>query len=120
MTSFVWLEGQPVSEAVQAYLESYLPDMPDRSSAEVNLDALAWMERISRSLTAGWVFTIDYGYTSRESVAIPGWNPDELPPPRPRSEDVLSGPGDRDITAHICFTAIEEHGKRLGFETARL
>jgi SAM-dependent MidA family methyltransferase len=116
--SFVWVEGQPVSEAIQAYLELYLPDMPDRSSAEVNLDALEWMERISRSLTAGWVFTIDYGYTSRESVRFPDGT---LMSYRRHaaSVDVLSGPGDRDITAHLCFTAIEEHGKRLGFETAR-
>ncbi|MFN7993702.1 MAG: SAM-dependent methyltransferase [Bryobacteraceae bacterium] len=37
-------------------------------------------------------------------------------------EDVLDGPGERDITAHVCFTALEEHGakaglKRLRFET---
>jgi len=35
------------------------------------------------------------------------------------SEDVLSDPGDRDITAHVCFTALEEHGKKLGLEKVR-
>ena len=115
---FTWVDGEPVTGPVQDYVQRYLPDFPDRGSAEVNLDALEWMERISRSLTSGWVFTIDYGYTSRESRRFPDGT---LMSYRRHaaSEDVLSGPGDRDITAHVCFTAIEEHGKRLGLETAR-
>ena len=35
------------------------------------------------------------------------------------NEDVLTDPGSRDITSHVCFTAIEEHGKRLGLDTVR-
>jgi SAM-dependent MidA family methyltransferase len=34
-------------------------------------------------------------------------------------EDVLDDPGARDITAHIPFTALQEHGARLGLETVR-
>ena len=30
------------------------------------------------------------------------------------SEDVLADPGNRDITAHVNFTALEERGKELG------
>jgi SAM-dependent MidA family methyltransferase len=36
------------------------------------------------------------------------------------SEDVLRDPGERDITAHVCFTALEEHGRRCGLEPVRL
>jgi SAM-dependent MidA family methyltransferase len=33
-------------------------------------------------------------------------------------EDVLSDPGGRDITAHVCFTALEGHGfQTVRFET---
>ena len=32
---------------------------------------------------------------------------------------MLADPGERDITAHVCFTALEEHGKKLGLETVR-
>jgi SAM-dependent MidA family methyltransferase len=34
-------------------------------------------------------------------------------------EDVLADPGARDITAHVPFTALQEHGARLGLETVR-
>jgi SAM-dependent MidA family methyltransferase len=115
---FAWVDGEPVTGAVRDYIERYFPDLPDRSSAEVSLDALEWVERISRSLESGWVFTIDYGYTTRESLRFPDGT---LMSYRRHtaSEDVLSGPGERDITAHVCFTAIEEQGKRHGLDTAR-
>ena len=38
---------------------------------EVNLEALDWMERIAGALAAGFVLTIDYGYTRAESVRFP-------------------------------------------------
>jgi SAM-dependent MidA family methyltransferase len=32
--------------------------------------------------------------------------------------DVLESPGERDITAHVDFTALQEHGERVGLETS--
>jgi len=34
-------------------------------------------------------------------------------------ENVLEEPGERDITAHVCFTALEEHGRRCGLAPVR-
>ena len=115
---FVWVDGEPVSGEIRDYVERYFPDSPDRSSAEVNLDALRWIERISRSLESGFVFTIDYGYTAAESKRFPAGT---LMSYRRHaaSEDALAEPGERDITAHVCFTALEEHGRTVGLETAR-
>ena len=86
---------------------------------EVNLDALAWLERIARALEAGFVFTIDYGYTRAESVRFPRGT---LMSYRRHQadEDVLDDPGARDITAHVAFTALEEHGARLGLRDGAL
>ncbi len=115
---FVWVEGEPVSGEIRNYVDRYFPDCPDRSSAEVNLEALRWMERIAPRLDSGYVFTIDYGYTAAESKRFPAGT---LMRYRRHiaSEDVLLDPGERDITAHVCFTALEERGKKLGFETVR-
>jgi SAM-dependent MidA family methyltransferase len=115
---FVWVNGDRVAGEIREYVDRHFPDSPDRSSAEVNLDALRWMERIARSLQSGYVFTIDYGYTATESKRFPAGT---LMSYRRHtvSEDVLSDPGDRDITAHVCFTALEEHGKKLGLEKVR-
>ena len=32
-------------------------------------------------------------------------------------DDVLKDPGEQDITAHVCFSALEEFGKKVGLET---
>ncbi len=114
---FLWVEGDPVSPEIREYVERYFPDSSERSSAEVNLDAVRWMERISRSLESGYVFTIDYGYTAREAKRFPEGT---LMSYRRHaaSEDVLADPGERDITAHVCFPALEGHGLRtVRFET---
>jgi SAM-dependent MidA family methyltransferase len=114
---FLWIDGPPVTPEIRDYIERYLPDSPGRTSAEVNLDALRWMERISRRLESGYVFTIDYGYTAAESKRFPAGT---LMSYRRHQthEDVLADPGSRDITSHVCFTALEGHGfQTVGLET---
>jgi SAM-dependent MidA family methyltransferase len=32
-------------------------------------------------------------------------------------DDVLKNPGEQDITAHVCFTALEQYGNEIGLET---
>ncbi|MBI1789643.1 MAG: SAM-dependent methyltransferase [Acidobacteria bacterium] len=111
--TFGWADGEAVNEEIAEYLAKYLPG--ERTSAEVNLDALRWMDRIARSLERGYVLTIDYGYTSKESVRFPDGT---LMSYRRHtaSEDVLADPGLRDITAHVCFSALRD---QPGLETVR-
>lgn len=115
---FAWAAGPPAREEVAGYLRRYFPPPTEGALFEVNLDALAWLERIARALEAGFVFTIDYGYTRAESVRFPRG---ALMSYRRHQadEDVLNDPGAKDITAHVSFTALEEHGARLGLETVR-
>jgi SAM-dependent MidA family methyltransferase len=115
---FVWVPGPPVREEVADYLRRYFPPPTEGALFEVNLDALAWLDRIAHALEAGYVFTIDYGYTRAESVRFPRGS---LMSYRRHhaDEDVLRDPGERDITAHVPFTALQEHGARLGLETVR-
>jgi SAM-dependent MidA family methyltransferase len=116
---FVWVDGEPVRSALLDYVERYFPDSPDRISAEVNLEALEWIGRVARCLERGYVLTIDYGYTARESKRFPDGTLMSYRRHAP-SPDVLLGPGERDITAHVCFTALEEHGKLHGWKAAPL
>lgn len=115
---FVWVTGPPARAAAADYLRRYFPPPQEGALYEVNLDALAWLERIARALETGFVWTIDYGYTRAESVRFPRGT---LMSYRRHQagEDVLDDPGAKDITAHVCFTALEEHGARLGLETVR-
>ncbi|HTQ54005.1 MAG TPA: SAM-dependent methyltransferase [Bryobacteraceae bacterium] len=115
---FVWTEGGPAREEVAAYLQQYFPPPVEGNRYEVNLAAQDWMERIARALTAGFVLTIDYGYTRAESARFPRGTLMSYRRHQAR-EDVLDDPGGQDITAHVCFTALQEHGAHLGLETVR-
>jgi SAM-dependent MidA family methyltransferase len=110
---FVWIAGDPVSPQIEEYWRKFCPTA---SVFEANLGALEWIDRIARSLAAGFHFTIDYGYVSPEHIRFPQGT---LMSYRRHSaaEDVLSDPGERDITAHVPFTALQEHGTRCGLET---
>jgi len=116
---FAWVEGGTVTPEAAAYVERYLAPSEEGDLVEINLEALAWTERIARSLDRGFLFTIDYGYTRRERARFPQGT---LMSYRRHTalEDVLADPGERDITAHVPFTALEEHGKQCGLDPAPL
>jgi SAM-dependent MidA family methyltransferase len=116
---FAWVDGDPVEGEVESHLQRYAPSPKEGDLVEVNLEALRWIEEIARRLRSGYVFTIDYGYTTREAVRF---RQGTLMSYRRHtaSEDVLAGPGERDITAHVCFSALEDHGELHGLETVRL
>ena len=110
---FAWELGVEARTEVEEHLRQYYPPAEAGNWYEANLDALAWMERIARSLTAGYVLTIDYGFRRAEAVRFPmgtlmGYRKHTA------REDVLEEPGARDITAHVNFSALEEHGVRRG------
>jgi SAM-dependent MidA family methyltransferase len=113
---FVWIEGSEIASEAASYVGRYLSPLEEGGLAEVNLEALRWIERIAQSLERGFVLTIDYGYTRRERARFPQGTLMSYQQHR-ASEDVLTGPGERDITAHVCFTALEEHARACGLET---
>ncbi len=115
---FVWVEAEPVDPPTAAYLERYHPSLEEGGRAEVNLRAFGWVEEIARRLERGYLLVIDYGYTTRESARFPAGT---LMSYRRHAalEDVLADPGEQDITAHVCFTALEEHAAARGFRRVR-
>lgn len=115
---FGWCDGGPVGEELDVYFRRYFPQPEEEAVYEASLDALQWMERIAASLAAGFVLSIDYGYTRRESVRFPqgtlmGYRRHTA------RESVLEEPGMRDITAHVNFSALQEHGEACGLLTLR-
>jgi len=116
---FGWVEGAPLGGEPAEYLTRFAAGLEEGAWIEINLAALGWLDQIAARLERGWVFTIDYGYTARELVRFPRGT---LMSYRRHaaSEDVLSAPGERDITAHVNFTALQDHGALGGLRTARL
>jgi SAM-dependent MidA family methyltransferase len=115
---FTWVTGEPVRQEIVDYLVRYLPPPIEGAIFEASLKALTWVERIAHALEAGFLFTIDYGYTRAEAARFPRGT--LMSYHRHQAfEDVLDNPGTRDITAHVCFTALQEHGATHGLQTVR-
>ncbi|MGQ9633278.1 MAG: class I SAM-dependent methyltransferase [Bryobacteraceae bacterium] len=115
---FRWTEGPPLSGEHADYAERYLREAAEGAWVEIGLEALRWLERIAERLETGYVFTIDYGYTSRE---LARFSYGTLMSYRRHTarEDVLLDPGEQDITAHAAFSALQLHGERIGLRTLR-
>jgi SAM-dependent MidA family methyltransferase len=116
---FVWTEGDLASPELTAYLRRFFPPPAEGNCYEANLEALNWIGRIGRALRSGWVLSIDYGYTRAEAVRFPRGT---LMSYRlhTASEVVLADAGDRDITAHVNFSALTARGEECGMRTERL
>ncbi len=117
---------EPSSEEVANYLDTYkIPwsNYDDGWRAEINLDALRWMQRSAQVLNSistsrkqrGFLLTIDYGdkaralYTrERQRGTLACYFQHQL------TERPLVRPGEQDITAHVNFSALIDEGRRQG------
>ena len=90
----------------------------NQTIAELHDASFLWIKRIARHLERGFVLTIDYGYTTRETLRFPQGTLMSYHA-HTASDDVLSAPGERDITSHVPFDALREAGEAAGLETVR-
>ena len=85
---------------------------------EINLEASAWLESLSRAIERGFLVTIDYG-----DIAAHLYGPDRAGGTlrsfyRHRLVDSpLERIGEQDITSSVNFTALIESGRDFGLET---
>ncbi len=106
------------SDALRRYFDDLGLLPGDGSFAEVNLDAVAWIDRVAASLRRGYVLTFDYGYEA-EALYAP-WRRDGTLLCFYR-QDASSDPyqriGRQDITASVDFTTLRRAGERAGLLT---
>jgi SAM-dependent MidA family methyltransferase len=89
--------------------------------AEVNLEALQWVEKAANSLDRGFVLTLDYGHEAAELYAP--WRTDGTLLCFYRhnpSTDPYARIGRQDMTAHVDFTSIRRAGEEAGLVTLGL
>jgi SAM-dependent MidA family methyltransferase len=102
-------------------LADFLSDLPvqhmEGYRTEVNLRALDWLSDMAKRLKRGWIVTIDYGYERPEYFAPHRRDGTLLCyHQHTKSANPYAHVGEQDITAHVEFTSLIEHGKMLGFE----
>ena len=121
-SSFEWAQGELSDPRLQDYADRFTPGLAEDQRIEANLSALDQLDRIASSLEAGYVLTIDYGFAAEEIAAgrrFPGGSLMSYQQHQ-AIEDVLADPGNRDLTAHVNFTALANRGEDLGLTASPL
>jgi SAM-dependent MidA family methyltransferase len=104
--------GSAISNSV-----SRLPQRARGTIAELRPAASAWIEGMAGKLRAGFVLIVDFGF-SREQLLAPHRTEGTLACYREHRRDdrPLEDPGEKDITAHVDFSALAESAREAGFE----
>ena len=122
---FVTLQGgsfeesldDPSSPALSEYLDRYGAPLQDGQRAEINLEALTWLDRATRIIERGFILTIDYGFEGEALYAPFRRDGTLLAYHRHRtSSDPYRRLGFQDLTAHVNFSALIRRGEELGLE----
>lgn len=114
----VYVDGD-FREVLGALSDPRLPRLPDGYRSEINLRALDWLTDIAHRLNpGGYILTIDYGFDRQEYFA-PHHADGHLQCyyRHTKSANPYDHIGEQDITAHVEFTSLIEHGRQLGLET---
>jgi len=109
--------GELSDRRIPDYFRSMEITLQEGQKAEVNLEALKWVERVSRCLKRGFVLTIDYGYLAREFFAPYRREGTLLCYYQHRaSENPYERLGEQDITSHVNFTSLIQKGEEKGLK----
>ena len=109
--------GEPSDPRLSSYFESMGVSFQEGQKAEVNLQALDWIEKLGRCLKRGFVLTIDYGYWAEELYAPYRDEGTLLCYYKHRvSENPYERLGEQDITSHVNFTGLIRKGEEAGIK----
>lgn len=116
--AFVETLQPPVDTALQQHFDWLGVGPTEGNRCEANLAAVGWMRQVAAILERGFVLTIDYGYPAEELYApFRGTGTLMCYRQHQADENPLEDVGDKDITAHVDFTALQLAGSEEGLET---
>ena len=119
--ALAWHDDELSTPALEAYFERLGVRPGEGCLAEVNLDGVAWMERVAGTLAEGAMLVLDYGYPAPELYAPERRFGTLLTYRRHQlGSDPLVHVGDQDVTAHVDFTSLARAGERAGLQTVGL
>ena len=121
MGDFVWTPGD-LDPAVAGFCEQIDLQLAEGQVYEVNLAAEDLIARAASLIDRGLLVTVDYGAQRADLLNAPHRNAGSLRAfHRHRLiDDVLSHPGEQDLTTTVDWTQLAEAGERHGLEVLRL
>ena len=118
--SFDWVTG-PLSNAYlrQMYQENGI-EIQENQIIELSPGIDSWLTNVANKLRRGYLVTVDYGGEANDLYGDPTRIGGTLRAyARHQFVEVLSQPGEHDITAHVNWTRVQFIGARLGLTTLR-
>jgi SAM-dependent MidA family methyltransferase len=108
-------EGREPTAALAGHLRA-LPQRGKGTIAELRPAACEWIQALAKRLNAGFVLIVDYG-SARDELFAPHRRDGTFCCYRAHRRDArpLDDPGDKDISAHVDFTALAESALDAGF-----
>ncbi|HEX3142949.1 MAG TPA: SAM-dependent methyltransferase, partial [Pyrinomonadaceae bacterium] len=118
---FVWTHGD-VDSGVAGFCEQIDLQLAEGQVYEVNLAAEEFVARAALLIDRGFLVTVDYGAQRADLLKAPHRHAGTLRAfHRHRMiDDVLSHPGEQDLTTTVDWTQMAEAGERHGLEVLRL
>lgn len=121
--SFLWSRGGAPDPTNLAAIRRLVPQeildvLPDGYVVENSPAAAQWWREAADSLSQGWLIAFDYGFDTNAAL-LPGRAAGTLRGycQHQVTADVLSSPGEQDITAHVHFGHIRATGEERGMRT---
>jgi SAM-dependent MidA family methyltransferase len=113
-----WIDGPIHDDELSKAIDNLALIPGEGYTTEINLRARQWMGEVGRAIARGYVLTIDYGYPASVYYA-PFRTGGTLTAfvKHHGLDDVLTEPGQRDITAHVDFTTLARAGEDAGLTT---
>lgn len=94
---------------------SVLPTRPAGYTTELRPAATAWLRTIASKLRSGYILLADYGFSRAQLLAPHRTNGTfSCYQAHRRDANPLADPGQKDITAHVDFTALAEAASQAG------
>jgi SAM-dependent MidA family methyltransferase len=116
---FVWTKREPSTPQLADYLTRAGVELYEGQIAEVNLEVEGWMRCAASVFKRGYLILVDYGAEASDLYSAPHRRNGTLRAFHHHSfaEDVLSQPGEHDLTTTIDWTNVRRIGAELGLQT---
>jgi SAM-dependent MidA family methyltransferase len=115
---FVWTKREPSTPQLNDYLARFGVELSEGQIAEVNLEVEEWMRCAASVFKRGYLIIVDYGAEASDLYSAQQRHQGTLRAFYHHSfaEDVLSYPGEQDLTTTIDWTNIRRIGTELGLQ----
>jgi SAM-dependent MidA family methyltransferase len=116
---FEWMVDQPSTPQLVEYFQKHEISLREGQVAEINLEVEPWLARVAAKLKGGYLITVDYGAEAAKLYSSEGRGQGTLRGFHHHAfvDDLLTAPGDHDLTSTINWTAVKATGEQLGLKT---